>query len=132
MDHAIFDLDGRTRVSKQNAPVRLGRWDVDVAEVGQTLLIERDPELGALHSEVLEIDVPLKIEGVEIFNLDRCEKLVDLSDPLAGRRIVEFDTIHLHGSRRKPSVKLVNLGANPVACKRVLYLAGDITVYKAE
>ncbi len=100
----------------------------EVAKVRASLFVKRDPRFETFDLEILEIDVALQVQSVEIFNPDRGQEAIDLSELLAGLRVVEFDARHLDGLRRKSGVKLANLSADAVVCKRLFDLVGNVAI----
>ncbi len=132
MDHAVLDLDRGGSVGEENAPVWFGRWNVDVAKVRTSLVVKRNPDLQAFHLQIPEIDIALQVQRIKIFDLDRRQQSVDLSETLACLRVVEFDTLHLDSVGREVSVKVVNLGANAVVGERILDLARDVAIDKTQ
>src|SRR6185369_5464916 len=132
MDDSVFYFDGRGCVREKDAPVRFGWRNTEVAEIRAACVVKRHPQLETFHLQILKMDVALQVQGVQVFDSHRRQQPIDPSDPFVGRRIVEFDTIHLDGPRREGSVKISNFGAYAVICEGSLYLAGDVAVHKTQ
>ena len=79
-----FLFDSRGRVSEENALVRFG-WNVEVAKVGSSLLVKRDPRFESMDLQIFQVDVALQVQCIQIFDPDRRVELIDLAEFFAGR-----------------------------------------------
>jgi len=105
---------------------------MDVAEVRASFVIKIDPKIDALHLEILKIDVALQVQGIKIFNFDGGQQARDLAEAVTCYRVVEFDVVHLDGTRWEAGVKVANLRADAVVCECLLDLVGDVPIDVAQ
>ena len=91
MDMRVFDFYVSSRIREQDAPVRLRRRNVDVAEIRAAPGIKIYPDFHSLDLQIFQVDIATQVQRVEIFNPHLGQHAADFPKLLARLRIIELE-----------------------------------------